>query len=308
MTHTRRLILKVGAGLLLTGVSGGAYARFVEPGGSMALARYRLSPKGWTPGLRLRLVALADLHCGSAHMPLSRVNEIVDITHALQPDLIVLLGDYITGRRRMVHEISPAMWAKALGRLNAPLGVHVILGNHEYWDDAVVQRRGYGETVGQKALEDAGLPVLNNQALRLKKDGAPFWVAGLADQLAFKIGHDRQRGGLYRGLDDLSGTLAQASDGAPVILLAHEPDIFASLPDTPHTANLALTLSGHTHGGQINILGWRPIIPSQFGSRFAHGRITEEGRDLIVSAGLGTSGPPVRLGVPPEVVIVDLGA
>ena len=308
MTHTRRLILKVGAGLLFTGFSCGSYARFLEPGGSIALDRYRLSPKGLKPWLRLRLVALADLHCGSAHMPLSRVNEIVDITHALQPDVIVLLGDYITGRRRMVHEISPAMWAKALGRLNAPLGVHVILGNHEYWDDAVVQRRGYGETVGQKALEDAGLPVLNNQALRIKKDGAPFWVAGLADQLALKIGHERQRGGLYRGLDDLSGTLAQASDGAPVILLAHEPDIFASLPDTPHTANLALTLSGHTHGGQINILGWRPIIPSQFGSRFAHGRITEEGRDLIVSAGLGTSGPPVRLGVPPEVVIVDLGA
>ena len=307
MTVTRRSIIKVGAGFLLTGVSGGAYARFVEPGGSMALARYRLTPPRWTAGLNVRLVALADLHCGSAHMPLSRIEEIVDITHALEPDVIVLLGDYVTSKRRMVHDISHAQWASALKRLRAPLGVHVILGNHEYWDDELVQRRGHGDSAGQMALEDAGLPVLNNRVVRLTKDGHPFWVAGLADQLAFKIGYDRKRGGLYRGLDDLQGTLAQASDGSPVILLAHEPDIFASLPDTSFTANLAVTLSGHTHGGQINLLGWRPIIPSQFGSRYAHGHIVEAGRNLIVSAGLGTSGPPVRFGVPPEIVVVELG-
>ncbi len=307
MTVTRRSLLKIGAGFLLTGASGGAYARYVEPGGSLAVTRYALSPAGWTPGLKLRVVALSDLHCGSAHMPLSRINEITEISHGLEPDVIVLLGDYITRTSRNMHGLSPATWSKALGRLKAPFGVHAILGNHEYWDDPDIQRRGHGDPFAKLALLDQGLPVLDNRAVRLTKDGMPFWIAGLADQLAFKIGWDRVRGGLYRGLDDLPGTLAQASDGAPVILLAHEPDIFASLPSIRHTANLAVTLSGHTHGGQVSLLGWTPFIPSEFGNRYAYGRITEGGQDMIVSAGLGTSGPPVRFGVPPEIVVLDLG-
>lgn len=307
MTVTRRSILKVGAGLFLAGASGAAYARYLEPGGAFALTRYSLTPPGWTPGLRVRLVALADLHCGSAHMPLARIDEIVRITHALEPDMVALLGDYITRPRRNVHDVATGEWSRALGRLRAPLGVHAILGNHEYWDDPEVQRRGYGDPFAKRALHDVGLPVLDNRAVRLVKDGHPFWVAGLADQIAFKLGYDRVRGGLFRGLDDLPGTLAQAADGAPVILLAHEPDIFARMPVAARGANLALTLSGHTHGGQIRLLGWSPYVPSAYGSRFAYGRVTEDGRDLIVSAGLGTSGPPVRFGIPPEIVVVELG-
>ncbi len=307
MIVTRRSILKIGAGLLLTGASSAAYARFVEPAGSLALTRYRLTPPRWTSGLKLRVVALSDLHCGSAHMSLARIDEIIEICHALEPDLIVLLGDYITGQRSNVHELSPRTWSTALGRLRAPLGVHSILGNHEYWDDPDVQRLGRGEPFAKLALLDAGLPVLENKAVRLVKNGLPFWLAGLSDQLAFKTGYSRTRGGLYRGLDDLPGTLNQASDGSPIILLAHEPDIFAKIPPRTATTNLAVTLSGHTHGGQVRLFGWSPYIPSEFGSRFDYGRITENGLDLIVSAGLGTSGPPVRFGIPPEIVVLELG-
>ena len=117
MTVTRRSILKVGAGFLLAGVSGSAYARFVEPGGSLALTRYALFPEGWTPGLNLRLVVLSDLHCGSAHMPLSRIDEIVEISHQLDADMILLLGDYVTRERSNVHGLAPQTWARALGRL-----------------------------------------------------------------------------------------------------------------------------------------------------------------------------------------------
>jgi predicted MPP superfamily phosphohydrolase len=307
MTVTRRSILTVGAGFLLAGASGGAYARYVEPGGSLALARHALKPAGWPEGLRLRVVALSDLHCGGAHMPLARIEEIAEISHRLEPDVIVLLGDYVTRAENNVHGIAPGQWARSLARLKAPLGVHAILGNHEYWDDPVVQRRGFGDPVGKLALLDAGVPVLENRAVRLVKEGRPFWVAGLADQLAFKIGYDRVRGGLFRGLDDAAGTLAQAADGAPVILLAHEPDVFARLPKGLSGANLALTLAGHTHGGQIRIMGWAPYVPSEFGQRYVHGLVEEEGRSIIVSAGLGTSGLPVRFGAPPEIVVVDLG-
>jgi predicted MPP superfamily phosphohydrolase len=170
-----------------------------------------------------------------------------------------------------------------------------------------VQRRRAGDPFAKRALLDVGVPVLENRAVKLHHAGQPFWLAGLSTQIAFHIGYDRERGGRFIGLDDLPATLAQASDGAPIILLAHEPDIFARLPDLAPNAPIAVTLAGHTHGGQVRLFNWSPYIPSAYGDRFAHGHIVEEGRDLIVSAGLGTSGPPVRFGVPPEIVLVDLG-
>ena len=102
---------------------------------------------------------------------------------------------------------------------------------------------------------------------------------------------------------DLPAALAPlALDDAPAILLAHEPDIFPHVP-----ARVGLTLSGHTHGGQIRILGYSPIVPSRYGRRYAYGLVEEEGRRLVVSGGLGCSRYPVRFGVPPEIVLLDLG-
>jgi uncharacterized protein len=106
----------------------------------------------------------------------------------------------------------------------------------------------------------------------------------------------------FRGVDDLAGTLAQVTDDAPIILLAHEPDIFPSVTD-----RVALTISGHTHGGQVRLAGFSPVVPSRFGNRYAYGHVTERDRHLIVSGGLGCSVLPVRFGVPPEVVMVELG-
>jgi hypothetical protein len=107
---------------------------------------------------------------------------------------------------------------------------------------------------------------------------------------------------MMQGNDDLAGTMSKLSDDAPAILLAHEPDIFPSVP-----ARFALTLAGHTHGGQIRILGRTPYVPSRYGSRYVHGHIVEGGRHLIVSAGVGVSDLPLRLGVAPEIVVVQLG-
>ena len=106
-----------------------------------------------------------------------------------------------------------------------------------------------------------------------------------------------------RGLDDLDGTLAQVTDEAPVILMAHEPDVFPKVPP-----RVALTLSGHTHGGQIRLFGRSPVVPSRYDNRYAYGHVVEDDRNLIISGGLGCSIAPVRFGVPPEIVVVDLGA
>jgi len=138
--------------------------------------------------------------------------------------------------------------------------------------------------------------------VRLVADGQPIWLLGLADQIAFAEAGVADAAG-RRGPANLAKTLAAITDDSPAILLAHEPDIFPEVPD-----RVALTLSGHTHGGQIRIAGWSPIVPSIYGNRYAYGHVKESIRHLIVSGGLGTSSLPVRLGVPPEIVIIEINA
>ena len=150
----------------------------------------------------------------------------------------------------------------------------------------------------RKALAGVRIPVLENDAVLLDDGGRRFWLAGLGDQLAHWIGP-----GNFEGVDDLPATLARVTTDDPVILLVHEPDIFTEIPP-----RVALTLAGHTHGGQI-VLPFMPPLwtPSQYGARFAYGHIVEQGRHMIVSGGLGCSKVPLRLGVPPEIVRVTLG-
>jgi predicted MPP superfamily phosphohydrolase len=254
------------------------------------VASYRLKPPGWTPGLSLRAALLADLHAASPWMTVDRIREICEQTNALNPDIILLLGDFSTAMRMLTNTIAPDDWAPALSGLRAPLGVHAILGNHDYWHDAAFQRDTSVEPLAQTALTKVGIPVYVNKSIRLEKNGNPFWLAGLGDLLAVKL-----------GIDDLPGTLSQITDAAPIILLAHEPDIFPLVTD-----RVSITLCGHTHGGQVNIFGWRPIVPSNFGSRYVAGHVVENGRHMIISRGLGCTGLPLRLMSPPEIVLLEL--
>jgi predicted MPP superfamily phosphohydrolase len=300
---SRRRFLKAlgfsGAGMV--GLSG--YGLAVEPGYRLNVTRYRVSPAKWTPGLNLSVGVIADVHAGGPLMPAERIRAIAEHTNALKPDIIVLLGDFAASHKFKTRSVAPEEWAEALSVLRAPLGVHAILGNHDWWDDLAAQRTRRGPVLGRRVLERFGIPVYENDAVRLEKSGHAFWLAGLGDQLAFVKGtRRRQRKGL-RGVDDLPGTLAKITDEAPVILLAHEPDIF---PRVPH--RVSLTLAGHTHGGQVRLFGYSPQVPSRFGNRFAYGHIVEDNRHLIVSGGLGCSILPVRIGVPPEVVMVDVSA
>jgi uncharacterized protein len=265
-------------------------------------------------GRRGCLAVLTDFHFCGPWFTLDRLASVVAQTNALGADAVLLLGDFVPGVRigKYSREIPPAAWAAGLARLQAPHGVHAILGNHDWWEDAVAQRRRSGPTQTHIALRDAGIRVHENTAIRLTKTGPdgrarPFWLAGLGDQWAFFGGRRSPTDGLtrrpaYRGVDDLPGTLAQITDDAPVVLMIHEPDIFPNVP-----ARVSVTLAGHTHGGQVRIFGYSPIVPSRYGRRYAYGHIVEDGRHLIVSAGLGVSGVPVRLGAPQEIVVLDLG-
>jgi predicted MPP superfamily phosphohydrolase len=306
---TRRLLLKGIASTFAGSIGLAGYATGVEAGMRLIIKRYRISPPRWPAGFKLSLAILADLHACEPWMPADRVRRIAETANALQADATLLLGDYVTSSRFITAQVPATDWSKALAELKAPLGVHAILGNHEWWADYAAQERGKGPVFAGQVLERSGIPVYENKAVRLVKDGQPFWLLGLSDQLALLPGRRWGRA-RFQGLDDLSGTLSQVTDSAPIILMAHEPDIFPEVPP-----EVRLTLSGHTHGGQIRLLGYSPVVPSRFGNRYAYGHIAErdsvaEGaeRHLIVSGGLGCSIIPARLGVPPEIVHLEISA
>jgi len=191
----------------------------------------------------------------------------------------------------------PDDWGEALSVLKAPLGVYSVLGNHDWWHGALPGMPADGAEGVRRALRSAGIDVLENHALRVTKNGQPFWVAGLGDQIAEPKGPR-----LFSGRDDLAGTMAQIKGPGPIILLAHEPAIFRRVPD-----RVPLTLCGHTHGGQLNL----PIFTKDFMRRhfgdLVYGHIVQRDRHLIISAGLGTAHAPVRFMRPPEVVALTIG-
>jgi predicted MPP superfamily phosphohydrolase len=217
------------------------------------------------------------------------VRQVVDAANKLGSDLTVVLGDFFATHRFVTEVVPHPVWAAELSGLHAPLGVYSVLGNHDWWHDV-------GNVL--RALDKVHVPVMQNHAVLLGPPGRRFWLAGLGDQLAYRLGPSK-----FRGVDDLPGTLARIRTDDPVILLAHEPDIFTEVP-----ARVALSIAGHTHGGQIRLPFAPPLwIPSAYGRRFAYGHIVEDGRHLIVSGGLGCSGVPLRLGMPPEIVRITLG-
>ena len=257
---TRRQFLTVLAGGVALGSSFSGYAFAVEPMFRLVVTEWTLATAKWPYEKPLRIVILADIHAVEPWMPPSRIRAIVAKANALGGDIIVLLGDYVSGigERLRMGRVRADEWGPPLADLSAPLGVHAIVGNHDWWSDL--------EAV-QGALTAAGIPIYQNRAVQIGGE-TPFWLAGIDSIVA----HPRGRG-RFRGADDLPGTLQQITDDAPAILLAHEPDIFVDVPD-----RFAVTLSGHTHGGQVKLpfLG-RPVVPSAFGQRFAYGHIRETG-------------------------------
>ena len=292
----RQVLAGLGASALGLGVSTGAYAFVVEPRFRLAVTPYALTPPGWTPGLTLRVAIIADIHVCEPWMPLDRAAEIVDATNALAPDLVLLLGDYPASRTVTWRRVPLPDLMRLVAGLRAPLGTYAVLGNHDWWDDPAALQARRGPVESRRLLEARGIPVLENDALRLSKDGRPFWLAGLADQEPFLPVGDR------RSLADLPATLAKVTDDAPVLLMAHEPDIFPKVPN-----RVSLTLSGHTHGGQIRVFGVSPALAGSPRERYAYGHVVEDGRHLIVLGGLGVSKVAVRFGVPPEIVLLTLG-
>ena len=300
MLVTRRRLL-TGLGALATASTGLAgYATAYEAGTALTLTSYALTPPRWPDNLPLRIAVVADIHACYPWMSDERIGAIVDLANAEKPDLTVVLGDFVCTHRFVSGYVPPGAWAEQLARLTAPLGVYAILGNHDWWFAAVPTDPPDGSRSVRRALAQARIPVLENQSIQLAQNGKPFWLVGLGDQLARSF----RRPGVH-GVDDLPAAMREINDNAPAILLAHEPYVFSRVPD-----RIALTLCGHTHGGQINL----PFIGSPFlrarldHKPYIYGVYSEGERQLVVSGGLGTSLAPVRILRPPEVVTIDLAS
>ena len=242
--------------------------------GRLEVTRHRLSPSNRggqvstaTAGVVVRVAVLADLHLGEVSGFHERIAEAVADADV---DLIVIVGDAIDRADRL-----PVL-ADFLGLLPTGPRRLATLGNWEYWSgvDRVALRRTY---------EAAGVRLLVNEGTEVRPGVAIF---GADDSLA--------------GSPDLSTV---PRDGSEVLLLAHCPEFRDRLP-ADAARGIRAMIAGHTHGGQVAIGGWAPLRPPGSG-RYVSGWYRDEGTDLFVSRGLGTSVLPVRLGANPELAIID---
>lgn len=251
--------------------------------------RYDVVVGGW-PAKRppLRIVQLSDTHAVGPDMPRARLDAIVSQVNRLQPDLIVLTGDYVSDKVMRSKATSTDAAVAPFGRLRARLGIYAVLGNHDW------ERDGPGMHM---ALRRNGIHVLDNHAVA----AGPLIVAGVDDEWHGRADLDKTLSAIDRVAS--SNETGRTATRKPILLLSHSPDIFPHVP-----ASIDLTLAGHTHGGQVAPPFIGPLVTaSRYGRRYAHGHVVERGRHLIVSAGIGTSILPLRLGVPPEIVVVSLG-
>ena len=267
--------------ILLSGGASAIWAFFIEPN-RLVVNHDAITIDSWPKELSgLRIAMIGDVHTDTRYINEAKLQKIVDFTNAQNPDVIVLLGDYIHGTRNNPERVEPEVTARYLKNLKAPLGVYGILGNHDWWYD--------GERV-RKAFENEGIPMIDDEVKELNWHGKSFWLAGLAD--------------LWTRRQQVSATIAKAPPGATIIAVTHNPDVFPNVPQT-----VPLLLAAHTHGGQVNIpLIGTPVVPSNFGSKYTAGHIFENNHHMYVTTGIGTSIMRVRFRVPPEIMILTVNS
>lgn len=258
--------------LFLTGLF--LYARFVEPRW-LQVKRITLPLPGLPATFAgLRIAHVSDLHLGGWLNP-ARLQAWLTRVNALQPDLVVITGDFVEESARQ----EPAEALAVLRTLRAP-GV-AVPGNHDH-------RRAVDSVC--QALAGAGIHVLRNEVYTLQRGDAQLHLAGLGDQAW--------------GDDDLDALLDRLPPGGPAILLAHEPDV-ADIAGP--TERFALQLSGHTHGGQVRPpLLQRPLILPSWGQHYPDGLAQVGGMTVYTNRGLGMIRPWFRFNCRPELTLLEL--
>lgn len=231
-----------------------------------------------------KVVAISDIHGGSHTITEERIRAITEKINAQNPDIIVLLGDFVS----QTHDNVPIKKrdlkmpietiAQNLSGLKAKYGVYVVIGNHDWWFDDAKCRTEF---------EKVGFTVLENETKSFEVNGKSITILGIEDFWR-------------RAVVDVKNVLEKLPSQKNVIGITHNPDSFDQTPDS-----LAVLIAGHTHGGQVNFpfIG-APIVPAK--KEYTAGHVEKEGRNLFVTTGIGTSGLPFRFRVPPEIVVLTL--
>jgi hypothetical protein len=272
---SRRQFIRAATATPLLAISAAsAYAHLIEP------YNYRVSqidilirdlPESFEG---FRIAHITDVH-HSRIVSIDEIQRMVRVARGIEADVIVLTGDYTTSYRSYIEPC-----AEALGKLEAPHGVWAVLGNHDHYTDPELTIR---------ALKRNHLGVLNNANTTLRRRGDAIQLTGIDDWSW--AGTDWQRA--FQGLERKRAT----------ILLSHQPSVL----DLGETQGVSLILSGHTHGGQIDL----PLLgpPARFATKdlkYARGLFKQGNTQLYVSSGTGVIGLPVRFGVRPEIAVLRL--
>lgn len=262
-----------------------SYTYFVEPY-RLVIKEVSLKVPHWNSDLNgFKIVAFSDLHGGSHTITEERIRQLTEQVNAQNPDIVVMLGDFVS----QVHESSKSIRerdlkmpvetiAANLKGLKARYGIFLVIGNHDWW---------YDEKNCRQAFEEVGFTVLENQTKSFEVNSRMVTILGVEDFWK-------------RRKVEVVNVLAKLPVVENTIGITHNPDSFDQTPDS-----LSILLAGHTHGGQVNFpLIGAPVVPAK--KRYTAGHIVENGKNLFVTTGIGTSGLPFRFRVPPEIVVLTL--
>ena len=222
----------------------------------------------------LKIVFISDIHHGP-YLSIGRVEKLVNRINKLKPDLIIMGGDYVHREPKYINPVFDELL-----KLKAKFGIYAVLGNHDHWENAELTRL---------MMERNGIKNCDNKS---------YWV---------KIGQDSIKiggvGDLWTDSQIIDSTIFDLKEENFCILISHNPDYLENLK----TNLLDITLSGHSHGGQMTFLGiWAPIVPSKYGQKYRYGLKTFGKMKSYITSGIGTITPPLRFFCRPEIVIIKL--
>lgn len=218
-----------------------------------------------------KIVFISDIHQGMFFKN-TRTNDLVNQVNKLNPDIVILGGDYVTDDSPEVNSCF-----RTLSRLNAPLGVYAVLGNNDPPDISV------------NALKKANITYIGNNGTWITNGSSKIRIGGVGDYI--------------RDYQDQNAAIGDANQNDFTVLVSHNPDYFPEVD----TSRVDLVLSGHTHGGQVTFFGlFAPITHSKYGQRYLTGVKREYNSTLVISNGIGTIIAPIRIFAQPQIIEVKL--
>lgn len=261
---------------LLTAAGGYLYARYIEPSRLEIVNKTIVSSKIPEAFKGFKIVQFSDTHL-SDFFTLNRLDTIVAKINDLSPDLLIFTGDLMDepNQYTKINQIVPI-----LEKLKAPYGKYAVYGNHDHG--------GYGTDIYKNVMTMSGFKVLQNEVSNIIKNNQTIGIAGLDDLMLGKPSYEATLGNLNRERFN--------------ILLAHEPDAAVKSKTFP----VDLQLSGHSHGGQIQLPFYGPLITPPYATVYSEGMYSIGEMQLYVNRGLGTTRLPFRFLSTPEITVFTL--